>query len=531
MNFHSNTSIHPFWLSYPQEIMLDGLMTFSDGASTNLQDIRQQDFIPLITSLNPEIVSGSPLATHHHPSLVALGEGITSVMLEVKIPETCQKWKNNNVVAFDLLNINVSFSDEHHHGSPDVAENGRVSLTPDLGHVDYGVVMPNYSPDDAGQKGGKGGKGRNGKKDNVISSIPIDIDISDLYPRYTNSKDAEDGVGDEHVEYEDNQLDFNFFNKDKEELTPLEIGMYVLLAVFCVAIFAFMINCILFMARYRKSKRVPTVGQSTYPQNWVLFGMDDRVPVPVASPEEMVPLQDCGGEYPAAAGGACVEDYTCTESEVSIERHSNIENCGMHDAIQGQGSSHCTLPCGGDTTDYGKEPCDCCNGVCTCEMDTAMHDGKSEDEIEEVEEEDRESVSICSSESRENMESVANNNNPTTGATDINCNTDCSGLDSVVTHVNHLGSSSEDYVDTIDAAVAMAPSVAIAPEEMSTSTEATDDYDDPTGAELRITLNPTADGSGVEDELECSLDSPEDDIGFGDLEDYLSLFELQESCA
>ena len=483
---------------------MDGYLTFSDGSYANLQDIRHHDFTSVITTLDPEILSESPHSTSHHPTLIATGEGITSVMLEVNIPDACQKWKNNNVVVFDTMHLNITFAGADHLSSDSDSKpkhNGRFSLTPDVGPVDFGLTLPGYSLLDHDQQGG-GGKGRNGKKD-VIASIPIDIDINDLYPWDANQKG--DDLGDQ-VNYESHHLDFNFYNKDDEKLTPLEIGMYVLLGVFCLAILAFMINCILFMARYRKSKRVPGVGSSTYPQNWVLFGPNDHMPAPVASPEEMVPLQNC----PSEVINDIPEECQCTESEVSVERHSNGD-CGMHSS-QGQ-SSDGTVPC--NARIYSDDMCDCCQGVCECEMDTALQEVKSEDEVEQEEEEDdRGSVSICSSESRENMQ-LQN-----TPAADC-CNSDNDdNSDNVDVHMSDL--SSNDFLES-DSNAAVETSVAIAPEEPSTSTEATEDLEDPS-SELRITLNPTPG-----DEEDCSLATPQDEIGFSELLDYLS--ELQESCA
>ena len=39
-------------------------------------------------------------------------------------------------------------------------------------------------------------------------------------------------------------------------MTALEIGMYVLLGIFCLAITVFMVNCMVFVWRYKR-KRVP----------------------------------------------------------------------------------------------------------------------------------------------------------------------------------------------------------------------------------------------------------------------------------
>ncbi|XP_030416758.1 transmembrane protein 132A isoform X2 [Gopherus evgoodei] len=68
--------------------------------------------------------------------------------------------------------------------------------------------------------------------------------------------------------------------KAPEQVTDLEIGMYVLLGVFCLAIFIFLINCIVFVLRYQR-KEPPDAGpglapSTQQPHNWVWLGTDQE---------------------------------------------------------------------------------------------------------------------------------------------------------------------------------------------------------------------------------------------------------------
>ena len=59
-----------------------------------------------------------------------------------------------------------------------------------------------------------------------------------------------------------------------EGMTPLEIGMYILLGVFCLAIVVFMLNCMIFVVRYRR-KRQPKDsrhGPVAQVDDWVWIG-------------------------------------------------------------------------------------------------------------------------------------------------------------------------------------------------------------------------------------------------------------------
>uniref|UniRef100_A0A8C3SZK3 Transmembrane protein 132A n=1 Tax=Chelydra serpentina TaxID=8475 RepID=A0A8C3SZK3_CHESE len=85
----------------------------------------------------------------------------------------------------------------------------------------------------------------------------------------TSSED--DGPGEEE---EDEMV------KAPERVTDLEIGMYVLLGVFCLAIFIFLVNCIVFVLRYQR-KEPPDAGpgpapSTQQPHNWVWLGTDQE---------------------------------------------------------------------------------------------------------------------------------------------------------------------------------------------------------------------------------------------------------------
>uniref|UniRef100_A0A8C3T4L8 Transmembrane protein 132A n=1 Tax=Chelydra serpentina TaxID=8475 RepID=A0A8C3T4L8_CHESE len=82
---------------------------------------------------------------------------------------------------------------------------------------------------------------------------------------------ADDGPGEEE---EDEMV------KAPERVTDLEIGMYVLLGVFCLAIFIFLVNCIVFVLRYQR-KEPPDAGpgpapSTQQPHNWVWLGTDQE---------------------------------------------------------------------------------------------------------------------------------------------------------------------------------------------------------------------------------------------------------------
>jgi len=84
------------------------------------------------------------------------------------------------------------------------------------------------------------------------------------------------------------------------ELTPLEIGMYVLLAVSCVAITVFMVNCVVFFVRYKKKQKPRKSGSTDAikeANDWVWIGKAtlERNSVYTQSSRTLMPEQDFNG--------------------------------------------------------------------------------------------------------------------------------------------------------------------------------------------------------------------------------------------
>ncbi|XP_026705932.1 transmembrane protein 132A [Athene cunicularia] len=116
-------------------------------------------------------------------------------------------------------------------------------------------------------------------------------------------------AGGEEEEEEDEMV------KAPERVTDLEIGMYVLLGVFCLAIFIFLINCIFFVLRYQQ-KELPDAGtapSAPQPHNWVWLGtdqeelsrqLDRRQPEPPAPEVAPEAGRCCCGVPPGTAPGS-----------------------------------------------------------------------------------------------------------------------------------------------------------------------------------------------------------------------------------
>ncbi|XP_063951977.1 transmembrane protein 132E-like [Lytechinus pictus] len=310
----SITALNDLFVEH-QEAVLDAVMIFDDGTNLALQDVDVNDYTVAITTLDPHIILESPDSMQAYPGLIAMGEGSTSIMLEISLPKPCMKRRRSNAIVYDLIPVNVTFNNPKYTGLinndatslPTGTNSLWRSLTRVPGTVDYGIVRVNFDLMDTGKK-----------DSSVISSIPLDVDFSNIYPMGPGAHQNDETESSTVAPFDGES---NGSSSDDDPLSGIEIGMYVLLSVFSLAILAFMVNCVMFMAKYRRAKRIPKTHQSVpYPQNWVMFGMQEEHPRYHMDPAENIPLRLKDEEE-----GSSRDEAIGTESEVSIERHSSEE--------------------------------------------------------------------------------------------------------------------------------------------------------------------------------------------------------------
>lgn len=144
---------------------------------------------------------------------------------------------------------------------------------------------------------------------------------------------AEEEAGKEDVEAKEEE--------EEEEMVPapqrvsdLELGMYALLGIFCLAILIFLVNGVVFVLRYQR-KEPPdsaTDPASPQPHNWVWLGTNqeelsrqlDRQPPGLPKGERGCPCESGGGEALAAAtvpaGGPTSSPSTLARKEAGGRR-------------------------------------------------------------------------------------------------------------------------------------------------------------------------------------------------------------------
>ncbi|XP_057216931.1 transmembrane protein 132C [Triplophysa rosa] len=230
-----------------QESLVSAWLQFSDGSMTPLDLYNPAQFVLMATSLDDQVVSVRKDASWR-PIVVAKGEGQGMlVRLEMYGPESCLKTKRRTVLAAGNANIHVKF------GRDDETVNSARRYRPNAPY--YGVSISDM---DAGIMSRGATTIKTGIPGKAAGDIPVD------FSEFPAQADLPPGRN-----MEDDLL------QTRRGLTDLEIGMYALLGVFCLAILVFLINCVSYALKYR-NKQLPLEGQETmaHAHDWVWLGHD-----------------------------------------------------------------------------------------------------------------------------------------------------------------------------------------------------------------------------------------------------------------
>ncbi|XP_051950688.1 transmembrane protein 132D-like [Xyrauchen texanus] len=131
-----------------------------------------------------------------------------------------------------------------------------------------------YSTGKAGRDGGteiswnsnefpEGSMLSTGKASGNLLNYPPQVEIPNQEAKNNDYGDEDDGI--------EGPL-------SNRPLTDLEIGMYALLGVFCLAIIVFMVNCVSYLVKFQHKQTPAHVSEHTgHRHNWVWLGTDDEL--------------------------------------------------------------------------------------------------------------------------------------------------------------------------------------------------------------------------------------------------------------
>ncbi|NWR21621.1 T132D protein, partial [Emberiza fucata] len=259
-----------------QEAAISCWIQFSDGSVMPLDIYDSKDFSLSATSLDEKVVS-----IHHDPKfkwpvIAAETEGQgTLVRVEMVISESCQKSKRKSILAVGSGSIKVKFGQSD--ASPNASDSKHRGVQLESHGSDRRQKSPwqergdgHYYSSSMGHEQGRATtthrsvlsrkEDRESLLDDASQNLPLD------FTSFPAQVDLPRAGGDA----EDSEL-----VPSPRGLSDLEIGMYALLGVFCLAILVFLINCVTFALKYR-NKQVPFEEQEgmSHSHDWV--GLSNR---------------------------------------------------------------------------------------------------------------------------------------------------------------------------------------------------------------------------------------------------------------
>ncbi|XP_028750138.1 transmembrane protein 132B [Peromyscus leucopus] len=279
-----------------QEAIVSSWILFSDGSVTPLDIYDPKDFSMTVSSLDEMVVSVQPNLQTRWPIVVAEGEGQGPLIkLEMSISESCQKNKRKSTLAVGKGNVKVRFEPGmhgHQGGGNDIEGVNREYK----GHLSNSIEREG-SQERAAQEWSQHGAPVGHEDRTNKSTTPQSPMGGKLLKGGADAFTSFPTQG--KLPEPNNPGDLTMTSRG---LTDLEIGMYALLCVFCLAILVFLINCVAFAWKYRHKRfAVSEQGNIPHSHDWVWLGNEVELlenPVDITLPsEECTTMIDRGLQF------------------------------------------------------------------------------------------------------------------------------------------------------------------------------------------------------------------------------------------
>ncbi|XP_021914891.1 transmembrane protein 132E isoform X4 [Zootermopsis nevadensis] len=230
-----------------QEGLLDIDMEFSDGFRTPLRDVAVSDFYLLVDSLDPEVVAFAPMVASHHPRVIAVGEGHGDLLrVALLLAEEC---RGSTAVRRGGASGGASKSTgKGNIGGPLAAASAHVDVDFSASEVPQ---RPDFVQNDGGGNVGSGHGGRDRKNSREMAADLRDI-LKGIPLKDENNHEPTVEARQHHSAAANGMASgVGMRPHNSMHMTPLEIGMYVLLAAFCFAIVVFVVSCVVYASKFK----------------------------------------------------------------------------------------------------------------------------------------------------------------------------------------------------------------------------------------------------------------------------------------
>ncbi|KAL4223587.1 hypothetical protein ACF0H5_017057 [Mactra antiquata] len=328
------------FLGKNHEGIIDVEVIYSDNTSLPLHYISSDDYFLDVSAVDPNIVGVTlSVAPAYQPHIVANGEGRGEFLtVSLKLGKLCERKKSRPLISTSMV-IDVDFSMERQIYDESKAQMDQTVLDTNRASDRWeerlsakNLYNLNLTPEEKETSKFVKSKMKNFDDDGMLV-ITIKDDLGEL--------------AEPDVEAKQEPLRTKTLH---DGLSPLEIGMYVLLAVFCVAMTVFMVNCIVFFVRYkRKQKPMKPGGKDAIKEanDWVWIGRAtlERNSVYTQSNRTLMPEEDFNGNVnssrPLSVGSS--SSGCSSQSSSSGSSSSNPSNSNRNSVVSTYKGSECSI--------------------------------------------------------------------------------------------------------------------------------------------------------------------------------------------
>ena len=324
-------------LCVKQEALLSISVKFGDGTSTPLDYISASQYQLDVDTLNNHVVAFSDSSSAHWPRVVAVGAG-SGELLKVSLqPAASCRRRKARPLAVTYADVDVDLTPS----STDAVQNdaaaaaaaavsspgGRRRLRPLRAEHDASKPALHLSLTNADGRQLTAAAGDSGAEKAL--SVKRRNEVRNRHVATKSWRPAPAGAG---------------------AMSALEISMYTLLGVFCVAVVVFSVNCAIFIARFRQRKKALRAAGAAAgfddkdePENcapdWVWIGREtlERNAINTACSEALMPESDFNGNtHSPPSPTVAVRRHTCTAVNSSSNRNSYVSTykgsllCSLH---------------------------------------------------------------------------------------------------------------------------------------------------------------------------------------------------------
>ncbi|XP_046389656.1 uncharacterized protein LOC124158549 isoform X2 [Ischnura elegans] len=268
----AETSITRKLTAQYQEGLLDIDVEFSDGTRTPLRQVSVTDYQLAVDSLDTDVVAFAPMLASPHPRVIAVGEGRGDLLhISLLLPERCPRARATpaNVQSGSLSSATLRRKSgssalqqpQYTQTQPLASAYARVEVhfvRPDS------ALRPDFVQNDGGGDGSLGGslsghggmkggyKGRDGRIPPDLQDILIGIPLKDENDHEPTVQARQHVSNSGGVGGASSSSTAGARSGHRMHMTPLEIGMYVLLGAFCFAIVVFVVSCVVYASRFKE---------------------------------------------------------------------------------------------------------------------------------------------------------------------------------------------------------------------------------------------------------------------------------------